>query len=277
MQLKIASWFLLTWSVINLPVSRFVGIVPPRTLWLWSRPVRLHSGQADWWCRLGVEERTHPHLIHRAKGRPHHGTRWAPPASTLLHTFQCKKYTDKLARSKTELHKNCHSCNYTSPVTSDWQDTICTWRRLPCCLVRVSGCCPTHCGASGGLSVWSSFTTCTAQARDSSRFTSARTGRTRCCGNGAASRASPGWGPQWNTSVTGNIRQECKNMSLDLYLSSVCWPWQEDNHGNWLIHFLKPFVNNSLCKAAAYDHFHNSCVTNHTLFRFTLSMCCRCF
>lgn len=72
---------------------RRVNIISPRTLRFRSRPVWLHSRQAEWWCWLGKKKRTHPDILHWAQRRPHQWTRWASSSyrlkclHVLMHTL----------------------------------------------------------------------------------------------------------------------------------------------------------------------------------------------
>ncbi len=100
---------------------------------------------------------------------------------------------------------------------SDFKATTCTLRRLTCYPSSRPGSCPPSWGVQLDLSVWSSSTTCMAQAQELLMSCCIRgTGRD-CFGQDKENKVCPGWRPRWITSVTQGTGLETHSYSL------CCW------------------------------------------------------
>lgn len=104
---------------------------------------------------------------------------------------------------------------------SDFKATSCTLRHLTCYPSSQPDWCPLSWGARPALSVWSSSTTCMAQALAPWASCCIRGTRRDCFGQEQENKVCPGWKPQWITSVTQGIGLETRSYSLSCWKMSL--------------------------------------------------------
>lgn len=131
-------------------------------------------------------------------------------------------------------------CHTLSLSCSDFKATSCTLRHLTCYPSSQPNWCPLSWGVQVALSVWSSSTTCMAQALAPWASCCIRGTRRDCFGQDKENKVCPGWKPQWITSVTQGIGLEthsyslsCWKMSLKNILSISKQPFDQWEDGTW--------------------------------------------